>query len=91
MDKVFAYRGFFIAAYAETVAPGQHVGQAVICVDRPANARLAQGVERVSTVGVYDDESRALQAAEFRARQLVESLQPSWDPFTEPGSINSRH
>lgn len=87
MESIFAFKGYYVAAYTVAVGPGQYIGQAGICVDRPARADRAVAAERVSTIGTYTDEAKALSAAEFQARQLIEGLQPNWDPFTAPGSL----
>lgn len=87
MESIFAFKGYYVAAYTRTVSPGQFIGRATICVDRPTRAEWATGEERVTTVGTYADEAKALHAAEFQARQLIDGLQPNWDPFTGPGSL----
>lgn len=87
METIFAFKGFYVAAYTRSVGPGQFIGHANICVDRPARAEWAQPAERVTTIGTYEEESKALHAAEFQARQLIDGLQPNWAPFTAPGSL----
>ena len=90
MLRIFAFRGYFIAAYAQEAGEGRYIGYAHICVERPRDMKSIRSLERVQSVGVYDSDEKAMHAAEFQARQAVESLKPNWAPFTEPGGPNSR-
>lgn len=87
MEHIFAYRGYFVAAYTQRAGDGFYVGRAAICVQRPPSAARADGVERVSSIGLYRDEAKALGAAEFQAREVLDSMQPNWEPFTAPGMM----
>ncbi|MBI5276987.1 MAG: hypothetical protein HY854_11040 [Burkholderiales bacterium] len=90
MEHIFAYRGYFVAAFTQSTGDGRFIGHARICIQRPDSASGADGVERLSSVGAYEDETRALTAAEFQARQLLDGLQPNWEPFTAPGAVGHR-
>ena len=87
MERIFAYRGYFVAAWTQHVGEGSFIGLARICIERPERAADAMAMEKLSSVGTYEDEARALGAAEFQARQLLDGLQPNWEPFTTPGSL----
>jgi hypothetical protein len=87
MDKLFAFQGYYVAAYTQRVGDGLYIGHAKISVERPRDPATSEALEQVSSVGSYADELRALQAAEFQARQVIDSLQPNWAPFTAPGAV----
>jgi hypothetical protein len=91
MQKVFAFRGYYVAVYTRPAAGSRYVGHAAICVEHPEDPEHANALERVASVGSYTDEERALQAAEFQARSVIDGLQPNWAPFTAPGALASRH
>ena len=88
--KVFAYRGSFVGSYPRHVGDGQYMGCAQICVDRPAGQDSAKPMERVFSVGTYPTEDKAVHAAEFQAKQIIDGLGMNWAPFTEPGGLRSR-
>ena len=81
------YKGYYIAAFTLR-REGLHGGYAAICVDKPAMARQAKGLEQVASEGSYGEEERALQAAEFQARFIIDGLTPNWAPFTAPGMLS---
>jgi hypothetical protein len=83
------YRGYFIAAYS-VPQESRFAGHAWICTNKPESPQDARGVERVSSVGVYADQERAVQAAEHQARFVIDGLDPNWEPFTAPGLLVSR-
>jgi hypothetical protein len=83
------YRGYFIAAYA-VPQESRFAGHAWICTDKPETVRDAHRVEQVSSVGVYANQERAVQAAEYQARFIIDGLDPNWEPFTNPGFLVSR-
>ena len=68
MLRVFAFRGYFIAAYAQPVGSDRYVGYAHICTERPKDIKSIQSLERVQSVGIYDTEEKATHAADFQAR-----------------------
>jgi hypothetical protein len=90
VEHIFAYRGYFVAAFTQPAGDGRYIGHARICIQRPESAAAASGIEKLSSVGAYADEGRALTAAEFQARQLLDGLQPNWEPFTAPGAVGHR-
>ena len=90
MLRVFAFRGYFIAAYAQAVGEGRFVGYAHICTERPKDLKSIKSLERVQSVGIYDTAEKATHAAEFQAREAVESLKPNWAPFTKPSGLDSQ-
>lgn len=90
MLRVFAFRGYFIAAYAQPVGNDRYVGYAHICTERPKDIKSINSLERLQSVGIYDSAEKATHAAEFQARQAVESLKPNWAPFTKPSGSDSR-
>lgn len=83
------YRGYFIAAHA-VPQEDRYAGHACICTDKPESSKQARALERVASVGVYADEERAVQAAEYQARFIIDGLAPNWEPFTDPGFLVSR-
>lgn len=89
-QRIFAAQGYYVACCAREVGPGTFVGHARICVDRPEDYDSAKALEKLASIGTYPDAERALKAAEFQARQVIESLQPNWAPFTAPGSMSRR-
>jgi hypothetical protein len=88
--EVHAYKGYFIGSFTLATGDGRHVGRAQICTQRPASERSAKPVEEVQSVGAYPDPARALGAVQHQARQVIDSLTPNWDPFTNPGHLASR-
>jgi hypothetical protein len=89
MKNVFAYRGYFVASYTQPVGSGRFIGHAKLCLDRPEDPEGADALEKVSSLGAYGHEDKALQAAEFQARQVIDNLRPNWAPFTSPDQIMS--
>ncbi|TWO68056.1 hypothetical protein FN976_24250 [Caenimonas sedimenti] len=87
---VQAYKGYFITAYAREMMPKTFVGFCDISNERPSDQGAVNVLERVQSVGAYELEQRAVQAAEFQARQVIDQLKPNWDPFTAPGGLTSR-
>ena len=83
------YRGYFIAAFS-VPQEARYAGRAYICTDKPRTLKDAQRVEQVASVGVYADQERAVQAAEFQARFIIDGLEQNWEPFTAPGFLVSR-
>ena len=83
------YRGYFIAAFS-VPQEARYAGRAYICTDKPDTLKDAHRVEQVSSVGVYADQERAVQAAEFQARFIIDGLDQNWEPFTAPGFLVSR-
>jgi hypothetical protein len=88
--EVHAYKGYFVGSFTVAVGDGRYVGRAQICTHRPTSERGAKVVEEVQSVGAYPDADRALKAAQHQARQVIDSLTPNWDPFTNPGWLVSR-
>ncbi|HVZ42826.1 MAG TPA: hypothetical protein VHA82_03365 [Ramlibacter sp.] len=89
MDNVFAFKGYFVASYTQQVGDGRYIGHAKLCLERPRDPASANALEKVTSVGAYPDEAKALQAAEFQARQVIEGLRPNWAPFTSPDQMIS--
>jgi len=83
MLRLTAYKGYYIRSGAMEAGPGWFTGFADITVE--GSSPDAKVLERAVSGGKYDSAEKAAQAAEYRARQVVESLQPTWAPFTEPG------
>lgn len=79
------YRGYFVAAYTKE-AKGGFVGYGHACITRPVSAWRAQGTADVMS-SLYPSELQALVAAEHKVRLEIDTLPPSWAPFTEPGSL----
>ena len=90
VERIFAYRGYFVATSTQPAGDGRFIGLARICIERPEHAADAVAIEKLSSVGAYPDEARALGAAEFQAKQVLDGLQPNWEPFTAPGSLARR-
>jgi hypothetical protein len=88
--EVHAYKGYFVGSYCVASGDGRFVGRAQICTHRPSSQARAKPVEQVQSVGAYPDAARALKAAQHQARQVIDSLTPNWDPFTNPGWLVSR-
>ncbi len=88
--EVHAYKGYFVGSFSTPVGDGRYVGRAQICTHRPRTSVTAKPVEEVQSVGAYPDANRALKAAQHQARQVIDSLTPNWDPFTNPGWLVSR-
>ncbi|HEY8050396.1 MAG TPA: hypothetical protein VIE63_14575 [Ramlibacter sp.] len=88
--QVHTYKGYFVGSFCAEAGDGQLVGIAQICVDRPSGAADAKPVEQVRSDGTYPDREKALTAAQHRAREIIDSLTPNWDPFTAPGWLISR-
>jgi len=82
------YQGYFIAAFSSSV-DGGYAGHALICTERPGDIRHARPLEMVSSVGEYPDAEKAVRAAEYQARCVIDGLRPNWDPFTAPGFLVS--
>ena len=87
---VHAYKGYFVGSFCVPAGDGRWVGRAQICTHRPSSHAVAKPVETVQSVGAYPDGQRALKAAQHQARQVIDSLSPNWDPFTNPGWLISR-
>jgi hypothetical protein len=83
------YRGYFIAALS-VPQHARYTGRAYICTDKPETVHDARRFEQVSSVGVYAEQERAVQAAEFQARFIIDGLDQNWEPFTAPGVLVSR-
>ena len=90
MYQVFAYKGYFVGAYPLADGPKRFYGCAQICTELPDDRFKAHSIENVTSVGSYDTPERAMEAAQFQARQVIDSLGPNWDPFTAPGALDSR-
>ena len=90
MDQVFAYKGYFVGAFAQRVSDDLYRGCAAICSERPESADTAQALERLYSVGTYGEADRAVAAASHQAKLVIDGLGLNWDPFTAPGAINSR-
>lgn len=82
------YKGYFVAAYT-CLVKGGFVGYGAPSATRPPEAWRAQAAADVVS-SIYPGEEQALAAAEHKVRLEIEQLPPSWDPFTEPGTLNSR-
>lgn len=80
------YKGYFILAFAIAVND-RFAGRARICLDRPSPDRKVRAFEQVSSVGSYESEEKAVQAAEYQARFIIDGLTPNWAPFTAPGTF----
>ena len=83
MSRLIAYKGYYIRSGALDAGQGLFTGYADITAE--SSAPDAKVLERAFSAGRYDTAEKAAQAAEYRARQVVESLRPDWAPFTEPG------
>lgn len=90
MYQVFAYKGYFVGAYPMRDTEGRYIGRAQICIELPAAPESARAMEEVTSVGSYETHERAVEAAQFQARQVIDGLGPNWDPFTAPGTLNTR-
>lgn len=82
------YQGYYIAAFSTSAEVG-YVGHALICNERPGDVRQARPLETVRSVGQYPDPEKAVRAAEYQARTVIDGLRPNWDPFTAPGFLVS--
>lgn len=78
------YRGYFIVSSTYPVND-KFAGRAGICAERPRGDGRAQSLEEVSSMGAYDTADKAMQAAEYQARFVIDGLAPNWAPFTAPG------
>lgn len=78
------YRGYFIVLSAYPVND-KFAGRAGICAERPHGDGRARALEEVSSRGAYDTADKAMQAAEYQARFVIDGLTPNWAPFTAPG------
>ena len=78
------YKGYYVLAFALPVN-GKFAGRAKIYVERPGADRNVRSLEKVSSVGAYATEEKAVQAAEYQARYVIDGLTPNWAPFTAPG------
>ncbi|MBC7601985.1 MAG: hypothetical protein H7255_04905 [Ramlibacter sp.] len=85
-----AYKGYFIAGHAYLQPTGVWQGCAEICIERPENGAHAKPLERVMSTLFYDQEQRAVQAAQHQARGVIDGLGLNWAPFTAPGGLPSR-
>lgn len=82
------FKGYFIAAY--TVESGdEYVGFGKVCIERPTTVRGVDALRRVRSINLYPTETQALESAEFRAREVVESLPPNWHPFHLDSMLDS--
>ena len=90
MYQIIAYKGCFIGAYALPDGPKRFYGCAQICTEMPEDRLKARVIEEVASVGSHETPERAVEAAQLQAREVIDSLGPNWDPFTEPGALDSR-
>lgn len=78
------YKGYFILTWAFLLNE-KFSGRAAICSERPVPGKAPRKLEEVGSVGAYDTEEKAMQAAEYQARYVIDGLTPNWAPFTAPG------
>lgn len=80
------YKGYFIISrtYPDGV---KFFGRAWISTERPDAAGRAKSLEEFRSVGSYETEEKAMHAAEYQARQAIETMMPNWAPFTVPGNL----
>ncbi len=82
------YKGYFILA--ESIPEGaRYAGEAGIYESDPDVHPGTRPLYKVRSVGAYDGEARAMMAAEYQARGLIDDLPPCWEPFTTPGELGS--
>ena len=82
------FKGYYIVC--DTLAQGaRFAGEARIFDRDPVQYSVGTPVRVVRSIGAYDSQPRALQAAEYQARGVIEDLPPSWAPFTTPGELGS--
>jgi hypothetical protein len=88
MERISAYKGYFIAAY--TVEAGkQFVGYAKVCAAEPDSVWNVQAVEKLTSANALS-ELEAVAAAEQKARRAIAELVSSWDAHTSsPGALES--
>ena len=81
------YRGYFMVTTARGFE-GRFVGRTCVTSTRPQPGEPAEVVEEVISSSVYKSRDRAMQAAEFQARQVLDGMAPCWEPFTMPGVLD---
>jgi hypothetical protein len=87
MERISAYKGYFIAAY--TVEAGkQYVGYAKVCAEEPDSVWNVSLVEKLTTA-VAVSELEAVAAAEQKARRAIAQLTTGWDATSAPGALES--
>ena len=87
MERISAYKGYFIAAY--TVAAGkQFVGYAKVCAEEPDSVWNVNIVEKLTSATACS-ELEAVAAAEQKARRVIADLAPGWDSSTSPGALDN--
>ncbi|MDB5883605.1 MAG: hypothetical protein JWP43_3483 [Ramlibacter sp.] len=87
MERISAYKGYFIAAY--TVEAGkQFVGYAKVCAAEPESVWNVQAVEKLTSASAHS-ELEAVAAAEQKARRAIAELTTGWDSGTAPGALEN--
>ena len=87
MERISAYKGYFIAAY--TIEAGkQFVGYAKVCAEEPDSVWNVNVVQKLTSATAHS-ELEAVAAAEQKARHAIADLSPGWDSTTSPGALES--
>ena len=87
MERISAYKGYFIAAY--TIEAGkQFVGYAKVCAEEPDSVWNVNVVQKLTSATAHS-ELEAVAAAEQEARHAIVDLSPGWDSSTSPGALES--
>jgi hypothetical protein len=87
MERISAYKGYFIAAY--TIEAGkQFVGYAKVCAEEPDSVWNVNVVQKLTSATAHS-ELEAVAAAEQKARHVIADLATGWDSTTSPGALES--
>jgi hypothetical protein len=87
MERISAYKGYFIAAY--TIEAGeQFVGYAKVCTEEPESVWKVKVVQKLTSATAHS-ELEAVAAAEQKARHAIADLATGWDSTTSPGALES--
>lgn len=81
------YRGYFMVTTALAVGGRSFVGRTQITTTRPEPDQPVEVLEQVTSSAAYESRERAMQAAEYQARQILDGMVPCWEPFTVPGIL----
>jgi len=87
MERISAYKGYFIAAYS-VEAGKQFVGYAKVCAEEPGSVWNVNVVEKLTSATAMS-ELEAVSAAEQKARRAIADLTSGWDPSTLTGPLDS--
>ena len=89
MEQVLGpFKGYYVVC--DALAQGaRFAGEARIFDRDPVQYTDGVPLRLVRSIGAYDSQTRAMQAAEYQARGVIDDLPPCWDPFTTPGELGS--